>query len=479
MPPEVTGKVWEMADRRGPGFPAKMLRKVLLRNQAKSPIPADFPIVVVSLPSRKAAPVSPKKSSEFHISWMTISYSTVAVIAVMLIALALTGVFLLLPQWAPVAAISEFASKLLKGAEGSPGTKKDAPGPQQAHFTNLDGTVKVKKANSNTWVKADYSLPLEKGDVIQTSSEGMAKVVLADGTNYTVKQDSLIVIEENSTTAEQKTNVSTQVISGTVDLTTATYAPGSTSQVKYAGAVASFAPESSAVVRNDPVKDQHEILVTKGSGRVNRNNETLPVAEYERVSFTSEASQMAKQKEIGPPKLVSPSHMIPIFTSGNGKAVDFSWTPASNSKGYRLRVSRNPYFSSTVFDKVVQATDARVPTLKEGIYYWVVSSMDAGGRESIESERNQFTLVAHANDTMTIVLDLETPIQHGHVIEVRGKTDPSARVMVNGHEVALILNDGTFHYFTPPLPLGENVITVTAQNVKGGVKTQQKKVVIE
>ena len=34
--------------------------------------------------------------------------------------------------------------------------------------------------------------------MVQTGSEGMAKVVFNDGTNYTVKQDSLIVIEENS-----------------------------------------------------------------------------------------------------------------------------------------------------------------------------------------------------------------------------------------------------------------------------------------
>ena len=69
---------------------------------------------------------------------------------------------------------------------------------QQAHFTALDGTVRVKKGNGNSWVPADYNIPLEKGDVVQTGSEGMAKVVFNDGTSYTVKQDSLIVIEENS-----------------------------------------------------------------------------------------------------------------------------------------------------------------------------------------------------------------------------------------------------------------------------------------
>jgi hypothetical protein len=65
------------------------------------------------------------------------------------------------------------------------------------------------------------------------------------------------------------------------------------------------------------------------------------------------------------------------------------------------------------------------------------------------------------------------------VIEISGKTEVGARVMVNGREVPIVTTDGTFHYFTPPLPAGESVITVTAQNSTGGVNTRQQKVVIQ
>jgi hypothetical protein len=60
-----------------------------------------------------------------------------------------------------------------------------------------------------------------------------------------------------------------------------------------------------------------------------------------------------------------------------------------------------------------------------------------------------------------------------------GKTAVGARVMVNGREVPVVDANGTFHYFTPPLPAGVSVITITAQNSKGGVNTQQKKVEIQ
>jgi hypothetical protein len=65
------------------------------------------------------------------------------------------------------------------------------------------------------------------------------------------------------------------------------------------------------------------------------------------------------------------------------------------------------------------------------------------------------------------------------VIEVTGKTQIGARVMVNGREVPMITAEGTFHYFTPPLATGEAVITVTAQTSQGGVNTQQKKIIIQ
>lgn len=351
-------------------------------------------------------------------------------------------------------------------------------GPQQAHFTNIDGTVKVKKANSNTWVAADYGLPLEKGDVIQTASEGIAKVVFADGTSYTVKQDSLIVVEDNSVNANQQTQVSVQVTTGTVDLATATFAQGSRSQVRVAGATATFAPESSAQVHNDPRGDQHEILVKKGTGEVTRGTETVRLSDYEKVSFKNDSPKMARTKELGPPILIGPSNMAPIFTSGKIAPVQFLWTPMENVGGYRLRVSRNPYFSSTVIDEKVKGSEL-LAQMPEGAYYWIVQSLDQSGRESVESEKNRFTIIPKGAESVSIPLEIENFVQHGHVIEVRGKTEASAKVMVNGQEVPLIQSDGSFQFLTPPLPTGENIITVTAQNTRGGVNTKQKKVIIQ
>jgi hypothetical protein len=426
---------------------------------------------------------SDNRKPGIHIKWKTVTYRSVALMVLAAAVILFIGMRLAFPQFTEtgVQAAGSLANKVLERVAGiAPAAGSGASTAQQAHFTALEGTVRVKKGNGNSWTTADYNIPLEKGDVVQTGSEGMAKVVFNDGTSYTVKQDSLIVIEENSANDQQQTNVAVAVSTGTVDLSTATFSSGSHSQVIVAGATASLAPESAAQVHNDPNTDQHEILLKKGSGDVTRNGETIKLAPWEKVGFQGQQSRMEKEKEIGPPTPISPANMAPIFAAdGSTKDVEFSWTPMANAIGYRLRISRNPYFSSTLVDKKINTADVTVTSLGEGAYYWAVQSYDSAGKESMESEKNRFTIIPKGKQNDAIDLELDPFVQHGHVIEVTGKTQSGARVMVNGREVPLIEADGSFHYFTPPLPMGEAVITVTAQTAQGGVNTQQKKIVIQ
>jgi hypothetical protein len=418
-----------------------------------------------------------------HIAWTTVTYRSVALMILAGAALFFGAMRVVFPQFteSSIKAADGMANKVLERVAGmAPAPGNGTITAQQAHFTALDGTVRIKKGNGNSWIAADFNVPLDKGDVVQTGSEGMAKVVFNDGTSYTVKQDSLIVIEENSANDQQQTNIAVAVSTGTVDLSTATYSQGSKSQVIVAGATASLAPESAAQVHNDPKSDSHEILMKKGAGEVTRNGETVQLANWEKVSFRQAETHMEKAKDIGPPTPISPANMAPIFTSGEAtKDVEFSWTPMANAAGYRLRISRNPYFSSTLLDKRVSTADVTVTSLGEGAYYWIVQSYEPSGKESVESEKNRFTIIPKGKQTEAIDLELDPFIQHGHVIEVTGKTQVGARVMVNGHEVPMVTTDGTFHYFTPALGPGEAVITVTAQTAQGGVNTQQKKIIIQ
>ena len=427
--------------------------------------------------------MSSSRKSGIQIAWKQVTYRSVILIIFTILAALAVGARLAFPEFSEntVKAASNLFTNLMERVAAP--EKNAKPGnftSQQAHITALDGTVRIKKASSNSWVRADYSVPLEKGDVIQTTSEGMAKIVFGDGTNYTVKQDSLIVIEENSANERQQTDISVRLNTGTVDLATTNYMQGSKSQVKTDDATASLAPNSAARVSKDPKSNVDQMLVTKGQATVERRGETVDLASWERVRVSPDSPHLEKTKEIGPPTPLSPANMMPIFISQTGpRPIEFAWTQMANASGYRLRVSRNPFFSSVILDRKMAAPDVMVSGLTEGPYYWMVQSYDAQGKESAESEKNRFTVIAKDSDSGSIPLQIDPFVQHGHVIELTGKTEVGARVMVNGHEVPVVGDNGNFHYFTPPLPTGETTITITAQNSKGGVNTQQQKVVIQ
>jgi Glucodextranase, domain B len=425
--------------------------------------------------------VAQKRKSAFQISYVTITYRSVLMGIFGVVLLAAVVMYFAFPDTANKVILAgqiglgKALNKMGVNAGGT-GSTPDA-GPQQAHFTNIDGNVRVRKSSTNAWVVADYSLALERGDVVQTSPEGVAKVVFTDGTNYTLKPGSLITIQENSVNAAQQTRVAVQVTTGKVDLATSTLVSGSRSQVIVNDATATIASESSAEVVNDIPGDHHEILIKKGSGEVNREGQTVPLESYTKASFSSNSKEMVKTKELQPPTLISPAPMQNVFVDQAAKGVNFSWAPVDNVREYHIKINRNPSFVGPGVDDKKAATQVLVTNLQEGIpYYWQVRSIGPDGKESIESEVYRFTIVPKG--TGTLALEVGDFIQMGHVIEVKGHTEPNARVMVNGQD-AVVAGDGAFRHFTNPLPTGENVITITAQDAKGKVNTVTRPITIQ
>ncbi|HJT53946.1 MAG TPA: hypothetical protein VJ848_08865 [Candidatus Angelobacter sp.] len=416
-----------------------------------------------------------RRKSAFQISYVTITYRSVMMGTLAVISVAAIVMYFTFPDTTNRMIMSgELGLERLLTKAGFFNSHDDRqvqdPGPQQAHFINIDGVVRVKKASSNTWVTADYSLALEKNDVVQTADEGIARVRFADGTNYTVKPDSLIVIQENSVNESQQAKVAVQVTTGTVDLTTASpMARGSKSQVIVAGATATFSPESAGEVQNDPRNDQHSILVKKGGAEVQRGGEDVKIVENEKLAFTSDSPTMVKTKEIGPPVLMDPKSGDNVQLDPKSKGITLSWTPVEGVHTFHVRVAKNQFFTGPlVVDQNWTHLELVLANLTPGSYWWEVQSVGDNGKLSSTSERNKFTVVPYAENGAKIPLEIVSLIQHGHVFEIKGQTEPGARVMVNGQEVAMINSDGTFHHFTNQLPTGENWITVTAQNSKGG-----------
>jgi len=414
--------------------------------------------------------------------WTTISYRTITFYAVLALLLLCFILYLIAPHY--------FSQKLkdalraISGAWVSTNTTETTTSKREAHFVNIDGTVRVKKAQSQQWIRGDYNTTLEKGDFIQTASDGVARIIFADGTNYVLKPESLIVVEESrEDPVTRATRVAVQVTSGAVDLSTGKFeVRGSTSQVSIENAVASLAEDSRAVVRNDPNKNLHEVTVDQGSVDVTRGSTSIRLGQYEQATFSSNEPGLIRKKVIAPPSLLEPQNMaLTVSKDPKTTAVRFGWSPVPGAAAYHLQVSPSGMFSNLAADKrVVGRPEAEVSGLDEGAYYWVVSSIDAKGVESQPSSPNRFNLVQQVATGNKAFLEINRIVLHGKVVEVVGRAEPSSTVIINNEQVFAIAPDGTFRHFTPPLAKsGSNQITITAQDRKGDTNTIRKNIVIE
>ena len=427
-------------------------------------------------------PQMPEPRRSYEVEWTTISYRAIIFYAVLVLLAAVFVLYLIAPRY--------FGQKLRQGLEaisaglGQTSSREAAAAKRDAHFINLDGTVRIKKAQSLQWIRADYNTNLEKGDYVQTGSDGVARIIFADGTNYVLKPDSLIVVEESREDPVTKaTRVAVQVSSGAVDLSTGRFeVPGSTSRVSIENAVANLAEESRAMVRNDPTKNVHELTVEQGRADVTRGSTTVRLGQYDKVTFDRDKPGLNRQKVIAPPTLTDPPNMALTVTKDPKTAnLDFAWNSVPAAVAYRLQVSPSGMFSNLVVDKKIAArTAARISGLEEGTYYWVVSSLDAKGVESQPSPANRFSLVQQVEAGSQAFLEVTGIIQHGRVLEVVGRTEPGSTVIINNEQVFSMMADGTFRHFTSqPAKTGANQITITAQNRKGDTHTIRKNIVIE
>src|SRR5579863_303645 len=247
------------------------------------------------------------KISRVEVYWHTVTYKTMAIYALLIIGVILGAVYFAFPD------LSSKLVKRLDAAVSSHDAGVATITARQARFVNLDGKVQVKKVNSVEWQNADYQLTLDKGDLIQTGPEGVARMAFADGTTYTVKGDTLVTVEENIVEQDHASQVGVHISSGQVDLRTGTWqVPGSKAEVSFENAVASLRANSSAAVRSDPNTKEQEITVDSGSAELNRGNEHVDIGQYERATLPVGGGTITKTQVLAPPQLVEPLNLQPI-----------------------------------------------------------------------------------------------------------------------------------------------------------------------
>jgi hypothetical protein len=421
---------------------------------------------------KTSASSSKQKVSRVEVYWHTVRYRTVALYIFSIVAIVFASAYIVFP--AASAKLLQRLSDAFPAHE--PGVASISA--RQARFVNLDGKVQVKKANSVQWTNADYQLTLDKDDLIQTGPEGVARIAFSDGTTYTVKGDTLVTVEQNHVEPDRATTVGMHISSGQVDLATGTWeVPGSKAEVSFENAVASLRSNSRAAVRSDPTTKEQEITVASGSAELNRGSEHLNIGQWERATFPT-GGPITKSQVLAPPELVEPINLSPIIVADTKRdPIHFSWKPVLTAKVYEFQVSTTSMFNHVVMEKKISLNSVDITGLAPGDYFWRVRAIDEKNATSDESNSFKFTLVTQGKE-LEMLLEVDDTELHGNNVEVIGRTEPGAALIINGEQVADIKPDGRFRYFTQPMTRGSHTIVITGQNRRGGTAIKRVDVVI-
>lgn len=413
----------------------------------------------------------PEKVRRVEVYWHTVTYKTVAIYVLLIGAIGFSAFYFITPAW------YDKVMKKVTSAVTDADPESVALAQTQAKFVNLDGKVQVKKVNSVQWVEADYRTTLDKGDLIQTGSDGAARITFADATSYTVKPDTLVTVEENIVTKDQ-TTTAVRINTGAVDLSTPMWSsPFSKASVSVEDTTAQIRPNSRATVKADPQTKESEITVSSGSAEVERAGQKVEIAQYQKVNIPQNGP-IAKSDVLAPPDLVQPLNLAPIIAENpRSTAIRFEWKPVKDAVNYNLRLSNTAMFTKLIKDLKVAGTSAELSGLDGGDYFWTVTATDAKKQTSEVSETFKFTLVAQGK-AQEMILEIGGTQLHGRLAEVYGRTEPGAALIVNGQPVPNIGADGSFRYFTEPLEPGEHTIVIVGQNRRGGTARQQVTIVV-
>ena len=413
-----------------------------------------------------------QRAPHVEVYWKAVTYKTVIVYVLLALTIITAGVFAMKPD------LYQVMLKKIDRAVSDPEMETQAADLKHAKFVNLDGKVQVKKVNSVQWVEADYRTSLDKGDLVQTGTDANARITFADGTTYTVKPDTLVTVEENSTENDKPTSVAMQINHGQVDLATPNWSsPDSKAAVSAEDATAQLHSNSRAAVKSDPEKKESEIVVSSGSAQVQRGQEKIDLAPYEKLTIPK-GGPIQKTTVLAPPDLVEPLNLSPI-TAENPRLypVHFEWKPVPDAVSYTLRISTTSMFTKTVKEAPTKGTGIDVTGLDPGDYFWSVTATDGKKQTSEVSTIFKFTLVAQGK-TQDMVLEITSTQVVGQSAEIVGRTEPGAALIINGQSVPNIAPDGNFRHFTDKLAPGQHTISIIGANRRGGTATKQVSIVV-
>ena len=378
------------------------------------------------------------KYRKFYVDWWKIRKSTIygiAAFVVVVSAVAFGGWWAIKYNWFAAAQVSEIP--------------KDT-----ARIISFEGEVRITRAATRETIVVTKETYVAAGDTVQTQADGRAIVQMIDGSSYSIRPNSTVVIRDNSSLFGG-TNVRVALDDGQLNVRTNQQPENTENVVEMAESETKLKSQTDASFNADAVAGGGEIRISRGSVETSIGGEqsTLNADEY---AALSNGKITSRERLLGPPRPASPANMSQIVDStGAGVGVTFVWGDEGGPATYYIQISKSPTFASDAIlvDRGgLTGRDFRLAGLMPGNYYWRVKSTARSGQASEWNDAWRFSVVRRQSSSSIEAGEWNAERVGGNVYIISGRTQPGIVVRSQGREVYAAA-DGAFRLqIATPLP---------------------------
>ncbi|MBP6002395.1 MAG: FecR domain-containing protein [Pyrinomonadaceae bacterium] len=305
-----------------------------------------------------------------------------------------------------------------------------------ARIISFEGEVRIVRAQTRETLLVTRETWVAAGDTIQTQSDGRAIVQMIDGSVYSVRPNSTVVVRDSTSIFGGK-NVRVSLNDGQLNVRTDEQPEDSKNIVEVAESENRLLPKTDASFNADETGG--EIRISRGGVETTIGGDKTMIGENEFASVNG-GKLSARERLLAPPRPSAPSNSSQLVdSSGAGVSVAFNWqdSEAGNAVSFYLQVSRSSYFASDsiLVDRTgLTSREFRLSGLSPGTYYWRLKSTAGSGQTTNWNEPWKFTVIKGGGNISIEASGWAAERVGGIVYIISGTTRPGAVVRAQGRE---------------------------------------------
>ncbi len=264
-----------------------------------------------------------------------------------------------------------------------------------AHVTEKQGKVRVRKPAAADWLAANKGMPLFRSWRVNSQEESSAELTFADNSAIYLRENTVVVVYGPSSKRAKTASTYASLESGTLRTRIGELdskrpmvveTPGSETALASGSAVVSVDGSGTSRIANH---DGSDVMVRSRGKRSKAVSVAVGMG-----SKVERDKRPEKPRPLPPTPVWEPGVRHVVGASPTGGTLRGKWKPVAEAESYRVEIAIDPLARAVVAHVIVpnSITEFEASGLPEGTYYASVSAIDNDKFESIPSPREMMKI---------------------------------------------------------------------------------------